>query len=102
MPFGDSLDKREANAGTGRLYYPQVNHVACGANGDSYPYPIVAVSNWAYDSGNHCNQGIIVMNTANKNVAYARIRDKYLSEGLFAQLGGTGPDMEINWYYVEW
>ncbi|KAF8451186.1 hypothetical protein L210DRAFT_157717 [Boletus edulis BED1] len=66
-----------------------------------------------FESSNYCNQGIIVMNTANQNAAYARIGDKCqqhectyndldLPEKLFAQLDGTGADMEIKWNFVEW
>ncbi|KAF8127220.1 hypothetical protein EV363DRAFT_1516583 [Boletus edulis] len=123
MPFGDSLDKRETiNWGTGRPYFPQAD-LAC-TNVDS-DYPIVAISHDMFESSNYCNQGIIVMNTANQNAAYARIGDKCqqhectyndldlfltqflidvedLPEKLFAQLDGTGADMEIKWNFVEW
>ncbi|KAF8131010.1 expansin family protein [Boletus edulis] len=112
MPFGDSLDKRDTYTGTGRPYYPQAGKGACGTNVD-FSYPIVAVPNWAYDSGSTCNRGIIVTNIANENAAYARIGDECqqhecgnldldLSEKLFAQLDGTGADMKIKWYFVDW
>ncbi|KAF8131008.1 hypothetical protein EV363DRAFT_1165606 [Boletus edulis] len=124
MPFGDSLDKRDTYTGTGRPYYPQAGKVACGTNVD-FSHPIVAISHDAFEFSNYCNRGIIVTNTANGNAAYARIGDECqqhecayydldlfltkflidvedLPEKLFAQLGGTDADMEINWYPVAW